>query len=781
MQAHAVKILSLIGCIVCLGSLMPTPVAQALSGSFSVAPAPAWVTAEGFRVATSEESADAREGVIRLLSDQQVRVVDKTTERYFHQVEQIVLQPGIEKASQLQLEFDPTYQKLVIHRIQIKRGAQTINALKPPAIKLVQQEDELEERLFNGTLSALVILDDVRVGDIIEYDYSVNGENPILGGRFADVSYLAAGEPTARLRYRLLWPSARPLRHLARGLELQPKVQAQGETTEYVWERTAVAPLELTASTDALAPEWPTLYVSEFQSWQDVVAWALPLYQQPAVLTPPLRQLVEKWQKDSSAPELRLLAALRFVQDEIRYLGIEIGPHSHQPHAPALVLARRYGDCKDKALLLCTLLKALGIAAQPALVNTEFYEQVSALPPSPYAFDHVIVRAQLNGKEYWFDATSSLQRGSLPQHFNPEFGSGLPIQSGITELAAIPSAPSQQPLKTVQEIFTLRDDNTATLELVSIYRGPEADAIRSYLATNSLKDLTQDHLRAYTDTDRSFSAEGKPQVNDDQERNELVVTERFNIGRFWKDSKRWLVADRITQELPWVNLANIPTGSRQPIRLIFPLDVEHLIEVRGAALPARQDEVKHAALLMQWQHTQNGETARLRYRLRTLRNQVSAAEARQLNEAIERMEDVTKVQLSASGRLSHAFNEQARIAGFVGLLLMPLLAWFAVKWLQRKQANQTVAHAAAQATEPLVAPGATPATALPLAELARTRCGCGAAYPDVNWPRLMMQYDGRRVCVLHLRCSACAQPRELHFVMPDSPPPTPATHYEKRA
>jgi hypothetical protein len=288
-------------------------------------------------------------------------------------------------------------------------------------------------------------------------------------------------------------------------------------------------------------------------------------------------------------------------------------------------------------------------------------------------------------------------------------------------------------------------------------------------------------LRAYTDTDRSFSAEGKPQVNDDQERNELVVTERFNIGRFWKDSKRWLVADRITQELPWVNLANIPTGSRQPIRLIFPLDVEHLIEVRGAALPARQDEVKHAALLMQWQHTQNGETARLRYRLRTLRNQVSAAEARQLNEAIERMEDVTKVQLSASGRLSHAFNEQARIAGFVGLLLMPLLAWFAVKWLQRKQANQTVAHAAAQATEPLVAPGATPATALPLAELARTRCGCGAAYPDVNWPRLMMQYDGRRVCVLHLRCSACAQPRELHFVMPDSPPPTPATHYEKRA
>jgi hypothetical protein len=163
--------------------------------------------------------------------------------------------------------------------------------------------------------------------------------------------------------------------------------------------------------------------------------------------------------------------------------------------------------------------------------------------------------------------------------------------------------------------------------------------------------------------------------------------------------------------------------------------------------------------------------------LRTLRNQFSAAEARQLNEAIERMEIATKVQLSASGKLSHAFNEQARTVGFIGLLLMPLLAWFTVKWLQRKQARNAVA----QVTEPLVAPGTSPATALPWSELARTRCACGAAYPEVHWPRLMMQYDGQRICVLHMRCSACTQPRELHFVLPANPSGAPSAPYEKRA
>ncbi|NOT61055.1 MAG: DUF3857 domain-containing protein, partial [Acidobacteria bacterium] len=134
------------------------PFAQSNRAAASLAPVPAWVKNESLALATKEQTADAREGVIRLLSDQQVRVTGNTTanvtERYFHHAEQIISQPGIEHASQLQIEFDPTYQRLVLHRIQILRGTQTINALKPREVKFVQQESELEERLFNGTLAA---------------------------------------------------------------------------------------------------------------------------------------------------------------------------------------------------------------------------------------------------------------------------------------------------------------------------------------------------------------------------------------------------------------------------------------------------------------------------------------------------------------------------------------------------------------------------------------------------------------------------------------------------
>jgi transglutaminase-like putative cysteine protease len=101
------------------------------------------------------------------------------------------------------------------------------------------------------------------------------------------------------------------------------------------------------------------------------------------------------------------------VQDEVRYLGIELGTYSHTPTGPSKVFERRFGDCKDKTLLLATVLNELGIDARPALVNTDARRALDGWQPSPYAFDHVIVRAELGGKTYWLDPTTPYQRGTL--------------------------------------------------------------------------------------------------------------------------------------------------------------------------------------------------------------------------------------------------------------------------------------------------------------------------------------------------------------------------------
>jgi transglutaminase-like putative cysteine protease len=71
-----------------------------------------------------------------------------------------------------------------------------------------------------------------------------------------------------------------------------------------------------------------------------------------------------------------ILEAIRFVQDEVRYLGVETGINTHKPYPPSQILAQRFGDCKDKSLLLTTLLQARNIEAYPVLVNTSLKQSL---------------------------------------------------------------------------------------------------------------------------------------------------------------------------------------------------------------------------------------------------------------------------------------------------------------------------------------------------------------------------------------------------------------------
>ncbi len=744
--------------------------AQNSGRPFTLAPAPSWIRSEPLAASTAEQRTDARDGVVYLLSDQQVRVTNATTDRYHHHVHEVIAQPGVEHVSQLELEFDPTYQRLIIHRIQIRRGAQTINALKPNELRLLQKEDEMEQRLFNGTLAALVILNDVRVGDVVEYDYSVNGANPILAGRFADVNYLAESEPVARLRYRLLWPAGRTLQQQVRNLELKPTEQRNGDTIEYVWERTNLPAPDFADETALAADEFPTLYLTEFKSWQEVAAWAAPLYRLQGPLSPALRQQIEKWRQVSPRPAEQMLAALRFIQDEIRYLGIELGPHSHQPHHPAQVLAWRYGDCKDKALLFATVLRELGIEAYPALVNTDLQGRAQELPPSPFAFDHVITQVKLNGQTYWFDPTVSLQRGGLAQHYNPEFGRGLAVRADAATLEEIPLPAPARPLKTIKEIYTVNADNhAARLEISYTYRGIEADTMRDYLAKNTLQDLIKERLTLLHARDRGITAEGKPEVKDDAANNTIVISERYQCARFWREGARAFNADRLTPELP-VLLAD----AKKPVLLTYPFDAEQQIEIR-TPLPLNVAEdsgsVTNDAVQFDVRRTREGRTVKLAYRLRTLRAYVSASDAARLAADIERIEDLGNFRLSNQALAFGALTNPVGLGGliFLGALLLslPLLAFVAYKTWQARRAPREV-----ETRVSIALPGSEPGSPFRVPDetalrerVAVLRCECGGGYalPLAGARRETVIFDGKRLVLVQLNCAGCAQARDVYF------------------
>ncbi|UUZ53095.1 transglutaminase domain-containing protein [Massilia sp. H-1] len=102
-------------------------------------------------------------------------------------------------------------------------------------------------------------------------------------------------------------------------------------------------------------------------------------------------------------------AALHWVQNEIRYFSLSIGENAQRPHAPDVVLKRRYGDCKDKSYLLISLLRELGVTARPVLLSADAPRVNAKLLATSTWFNHVIVQITLDGRDYYVDPTRSNQ------------------------------------------------------------------------------------------------------------------------------------------------------------------------------------------------------------------------------------------------------------------------------------------------------------------------------------------------------------------------------------
>jgi hypothetical protein len=168
-----------------------------------------------------------------------------------------------------------------------------------------------------------------------------------------------------------------------------------------------------------LSESLPVVVGSTFHGWGDFREWyrsAVKGFTQP---DDQVRRLAADLTRGKKTREEKLEAIFNFVSDDIRYVNFVSGEW-WLPNRPQELLARRQGDCDDKAMLLITLLKSIGIEASEVLVQTRYTAQPSLLRSEKAAipvFDHGI--AYLPGEKgkpgIWLDATSPESRlGPLP-------------------------------------------------------------------------------------------------------------------------------------------------------------------------------------------------------------------------------------------------------------------------------------------------------------------------------------------------------------------------------
>ncbi|HEV7919331.1 MAG TPA: DUF3857 domain-containing protein, partial [Thermoanaerobaculia bacterium] len=394
------------------------------AAEFDVRPAPKWVDDAPFEQKVDLPRSQVRYGIYAILVDHQV----KGDVQYQRRVRKVLSAAGVQNASELEFDFDPSFERLVLHDVAVLRDGKRLPRLDPEAVRVIDKEDDAGEGIYDGERSAILALKDVRAGDILDYSWSIEGANPLLGGRYDDEYSISASVPTRRIRHRLTWPPSRPLRYSA-----APHIEKDVLT----WEKHDVAAIDDEDETPDWYDPWESVQVTETASWNEVAAWSAKMFELDDASRAAVKQLADRIRNEHASEDERVTAAIRFVQDEVRYLGIEMGRNSHQPHMPAAVLEQRWGDCKDKALLLAALLRELGVEAWPALVNTRLLRKLDERLPSPFSFDHVIVQVARGGRTHWVDATISDQGGTLETIETPNDERALVVKAETTGLIRV--------------------------------------------------------------------------------------------------------------------------------------------------------------------------------------------------------------------------------------------------------------------------------------------------------------------------------------------------------
>lgn len=338
---------------------------------------------------------------------------------------------------------------------------------------------------------------DLKPGDVVEVATRSYTELPI-GDRGAPPFYFmdyAGGPTTHPVLYNeviVRTPKKRPLYTAVVNAELDPTMKhtagvdpKTGRNVErYVWASPIALPEE------PLQPRgteiFPTLIGSQFKTWDDFIVWYKSGVESFASVDPRVKRKADDVTKKAKDREQKIGAVFNWIADQVKYVNY-VSAEQWLPNRPQNVLDRMQGDCDDKAMLLITMLKAIGITeAQEVLVQTRYTGMPSLITAKGAVaplFDHGIAYLPGAGKiaERYLDATSPESRiGPLPS-MDARAAAIRVTVSGPTPVVILPSSDPAEHGVDATWTIKLEGNGGAELAIDEKHDGDSAFFLRSSL------------------------------------------------------------------------------------------------------------------------------------------------------------------------------------------------------------------------------------------------------------------------------------------------------------
>lgn len=507
------------------------------STQVTCAPLPSWVQHQPWPEEIEDpQGAWTDGGLLRLLHDTQVSLLQEGVVIHVHAVQRVLTRSGAERAAQLVLEFDPTYERLEIHSILVWRAGSYIEHAQAStaSLHLLRREKQLERLALNGRLSATLLIPDVRVDDRVEYAFTQYSNNPVASGRYAAWMVFNSYGPWVETRQRLLRPMARSLDLKAFNQPPEAVRAVAGDVEETRW----CLARQQRRTLEDLVPPWmvkaPSYQVTEFRAWREVAELFEPYYRETVLPEDLAREIDDIGSKHARDAD-RAVMWLRFVQGHIRYFALSLGEGGLIPRSLEAIWTGRFGDCKDAARLYVAGARRLGLDASAALVSTTHGPSLAEFLPSVQSFNHMVVRLRLDGATYWLDPTLQTQGGSLGNIDFPHVGWALPISSETTALEVLSSAKALVHLRCDDEVqLGPKPGSRAVVHRRIELGGWSADNVRRRIENEGGAKLSTQLLQELHGVWPGIVETDSVTVEDDLNANHLILRFAYEIADCWK-------------------------------------------------------------------------------------------------------------------------------------------------------------------------------------------------------------------------------------------------------
>jgi tetratricopeptide (TPR) repeat protein len=393
----------------------------------------------------------------------------------FHQVAaQIVDAEGARDWRTFSIQYDPAVQRVTIRAARVYRAGQRLEAVQ----SFERQLGEPWYRIWYDTRALVIVFPDLEPGDVVEIRWRIDdvAERNRFHDYYGDLHYLAGPHPIAHMEYVLITPVSREFYFNEPRLpSLRHERRIEGDRRIDRFVARDVPAVQPEDNMPGITETAPYLHVSTYRTWEDVGRWWWGLIRDQLYADESLRRVVQGLVRDAPDTRTKVQRIYHWVIRNTRYVGLEFGIHGFLPYRVPLVVQRGFGDCKDKASLIYTMLREAGIDARLVLVRTRQNGAISDQPASLSVFDHAI--AYVPELDLFLDGTAEYSGTT-------EFP---PMDQGVTvlvvgpngaELRRTPVLPASANRRSRDITIDLRPDGSGNIEVFEEVRGSEAPNYR---------------------------------------------------------------------------------------------------------------------------------------------------------------------------------------------------------------------------------------------------------------------------------------------------------------